>query len=556
MALCLKLFSLLVSRHILASPFPKSSMRILAIFSEIKSFRLGYTEERPYPWRWTTPIVLCAFLFISPFLALVNVPLSAYNIVQEFTYLPNDTLPAVFLGNLVPSALQNSADSFTPQILSLGYTIMLDNYIFNYTIAQAFDGVDTSKSVSAFPYYNNRLSDSCDMANITIQLLLTYEPGLGWTSDVQVGGTVACSIPSIFYLTWRLPSDEWLFSPDREISIRNVPTSLSHAFSYIFATWTGPDTGDPNITQAYISFTVHPCCDCDAVLAGGPLESGAFLLESPCSSNPPQFVVVESQPLTFTSEDGEVVISPYPPPMRIGDFLAQCALGTISISNLGEAYKNLIQALYHLVRLDLGVILQNQIYNSPEMFNRTIMPIEVANFYSRANEVRDLTCNATVMTQWQKDAEFFRTNERVPTLEYLRSVPRLKPLGSAVTAVFVSTFAMLSVMWTIFSLVAGALARKHCVPNGTLGKKDTLAQSRTWDRSLESSMEDVEESQGILLGDRTEADAVEQLRHRIDKEGAQIRVALARMSAALKKHGLTEDEVWGKDHDSAAECLP
>ncbi|KAJ6465675.1 hypothetical protein DFH09DRAFT_1112583 [Mycena vulgaris] len=52
----------------------------------------------------------------------------------------------------------------------------------------------------------------------------------------------------------------------------------------------------------------------------------------------------------------------------------------------------------------------------------------------------------------------FQESDRVPILLYFRSVPRLKPLGSAITSVFVSTFAMLSVLWTIFNFIAGALA--------------------------------------------------------------------------------------------------
>ncbi|KAJ6550810.1 hypothetical protein DFH09DRAFT_1086441 [Mycena vulgaris] len=52
----------------------------------------------------------------------------------------------------------------------------------------------------------------------------------------------------------------------------------------------------------------------------------------------------------------------------------------------------------------------------------------------------------------------FQESDRVPILLHFRSVPRLKPLGSAITSVFVSTFAMLSVLWTIFNFIAGALA--------------------------------------------------------------------------------------------------
>ncbi|KAJ7863932.1 hypothetical protein B0H14DRAFT_3443732 [Mycena olivaceomarginata] len=116
-----------------------------SIFQQLRSFRLGYKEERPYPWKWTTPIVLSAFLLISAFLAALNVPLSAYNIVQEFTYRPNNTLPAVALSSLIPSVFQQSVNSFTPQLFSVGDSIRLNGSSFDYTIVGAFDGLDETK---------------------------------------------------------------------------------------------------------------------------------------------------------------------------------------------------------------------------------------------------------------------------------------------------------------------------------------------------------------------------------------------------------------------------
>ncbi|KAF7343558.1 hypothetical protein MSAN_01976300 [Mycena sanguinolenta] len=523
------------------------------ILDGIKSFRLGYAEERPYPWRWTTPIVVCAFLLISPFLAVVNVPLSAYNIVQEFTYQPNDTLPAVFLGNLVPSVLQNPTDSFTPQLLNVGETIVLHDSIFNYTISQAFDGVDTSKPVSTFPYFNNPLSDGCDVANLTIQVQLTNYtlPGFNYcSSKVQASGIVVCYVPTLFYLTWSgLPLDEFFQA------IRNIPRLSSGDIESIFYTWSGPDPSygiRRNLTQGEIGFTVHPCCDCDAVLAGAPLERGASLLKSPCSSNPPGFVVVEIQPLTFSSESGDISVVPLPSlPMQIADLLAQSSLESISFP-LGIACENLFQTFYHLIRLDLGVIVYNQIYNSPQMFNRTIGSIDTGEFDSWANAARNLTFNAMLMVQWLEEVEFFQNNTRVPPLEYLRSVPRLKPVGSAVTSVFVSTFAMLSVMWTVFSLVAGVLARAHGgkVPDDTTGKKHTLEQSRMWKKKLESGMDEVDESEVILLGHQT---AVDPWREMMEKNEMRMRVALVHISAALKKHGLMEDDAWVQDNETAVE---
>jgi hypothetical protein len=93
-----------------------------------------------------------------------TVPLSAYNIVPEFTYRPNDTLPAIALSRLVPSVFQPlDANSFTPQLLTVGDIIRLNGSLLDYTIVAAFDGLDETKPVSSFSYYNNPFSDGCDV---------------------------------------------------------------------------------------------------------------------------------------------------------------------------------------------------------------------------------------------------------------------------------------------------------------------------------------------------------------------------------------------------------
>jgi hypothetical protein len=84
----------------------------------------------------------------------ITVPLSAYNIVQEFTYRPNDTLPVVALSSLVPSVFKPSANSFTPQLLTVGDIIKLNGSLFEYTIVDAFDDLDETEPVSSFSYYN------------------------------------------------------------------------------------------------------------------------------------------------------------------------------------------------------------------------------------------------------------------------------------------------------------------------------------------------------------------------------------------------------------------
>jgi hypothetical protein len=129
--------------------------------------------------------------------------------------------------------------------------------------------------------------------------------------------------------------------------------------------------------------------------------------------------------------------------------------------DLGALLQNTFQSLYHLVRLEFGIILENQIYASPEMFNRTILDVYIPDDvfgspHSAANSSRILTSNTTAMAQWMDSVRLFNNSDRVPVLPYLRTAPRLKPLGSAITSIFVSTFAMLSVAWTIFKTIAGA----------------------------------------------------------------------------------------------------
>ncbi|KAJ7311661.1 hypothetical protein DFH08DRAFT_449121 [Mycena albidolilacea] len=216
--------------------------------------------------------------------------------------------------------------------------------------------------------------------------------------------------------------------------------------------------GHDNVTVVNITVTAHACCICDT--AGAPETT--TLLEPPCSSVPPQFMVTDA---SFSENLG----SAYVRQTNFGKFpemstealekLADC-LGNVSTPAFASVFQNVFQAIYHLLRVDLGVILNNQIYNSPQMFSLSIMPVIIPGYPSLTNQARVTISNPTLMAQWRQRVAFFQTSDRVPIMDYLQPVPRLKPLGSAITSEFVSTFAMLSALWTIFSLGAGALARR------------------------------------------------------------------------------------------------
>ncbi|KAJ7803598.1 hypothetical protein B0H14DRAFT_2887287 [Mycena olivaceomarginata] len=505
-----------------------------SILRQLRSFRLGYTEERPYPWKWTTPIVLSAFLLISAFLAALNVPLSAYNIVQEFTYRPNDTLPAVALSSLVPSVFQQSANSFTPQLLTVGDVIKLNGSLFGYTIVDAFDGLDETKPVSSFSYYNNPLSEGCDVTNVTISVGLNhFHYDRRGPNQAQVA--ITCRVPTLFHLVWTPPPPAI------------IAGFLTDDILITFLDW----TGNRNATMVNITITAYVCCIC---VPGGSLET-TTLLEPPCSSTPPRFMVTDSEAY-FTFKNPDVVVNQTHPLMSTGalEILAG-QLGNVSTPDFTSAFQNIFQAIYHLVRLDLGVILDNQIYNSPQMFNLSIMPVNLPAGFgltSSANQSRAATSNSTLMAQWRQRLAFYQTSDRVPVMDYLRPVPRLKPLGSAITSVFVSMFAMLSALWTIFSLGAGALARRTAPARQRLSTRTDLEEKISgesdsgWNMGTSSSFASYKEPAPTHIRLEHVEDDIEGMKHDMGGMKHDMREMKHMVRLLLEKQGLADDRL---DHD-------
>ncbi|KAJ7799635.1 hypothetical protein B0H14DRAFT_2616904 [Mycena olivaceomarginata] len=166
------------------------------------------------------------------------------------------------------------------------------------------------------------------------------------------------------------------------------------------------------------------------------------------------------------------------------------------------------------------------------------------------NFSRGLASNATLMGQWQKQVEFFNTSGRVPVMQYIRSIPRMKPLGSAITGVFVSTFAMLSALWKTFSRGAGALARPRNAPELRKGV-DTLPELENgktsvdqFDAGLVTSVNCDTESHSDTSLERMNLNIERMNNNNLQTNIAlaHLRLSLARMRFSLRKHGLLQDE--------------
>ncbi|KAJ7166232.1 hypothetical protein C8R46DRAFT_1035495 [Mycena filopes] len=396
----------------------------------ITSYRLGYTLQRPYPWRWATPAILGVFLLISVFLALVNrIHLSPERLIAS-TPLQRaaawvTSKPRGYFCTAHPNGWREPCGEQLDVKLHYHRCLLWD---------------ENSAPVSSFSYYNNPFLDGCDIVN------------------------VMCFIPTRFQMTSTIIQFDAIAaaSPPREI--------LTDLWS---------DLGTSMLSAAGV--------------AGG-IPMVLYHVQGGFST-----LIFDSQEWDHFSQPGDSFNTVY-------RFLI--------LPGMNNAFQNVFQSLYHLARLELGItysITENQIFNSPAMFNESIsasgfpmLPLVAAN------KSRTSTSNATLMKEWADIVHMFNTTDRVPVISYLRPVPHLKPLGSALTSVFVSTFAMVSVLWTIFSLIAGIIATRSESPS-------------------------------------TERTALSQLAECLNTHG----VAIARMELALKKQGLFEDDDEEGDLESS-----
>jgi hypothetical protein len=121
---------------------------------------------------------------------------------------------------------------------------------------------------------------------------------------------------------------------------------------------------------------------------------------------------------------------------------------------LAIAINNTLKAIYQGIRLDLGVIRRNQIFNSSAQFNASIvdftLPDGSASAAGRARVARGAFSNF--------DLSNTTYSAHVPDVLYLTPVLKLKPMAQAITAVFVSTHSMLLAIWGAFSLIASYFA--------------------------------------------------------------------------------------------------
>ncbi|KAJ6599247.1 hypothetical protein DFH09DRAFT_1130531 [Mycena vulgaris] len=414
----------------------------------VLTYKLSYQLQRPYPWRYTTPIVLFLFLIATILLVLVNIPLSAYDVVSESTYSPNDTTSPLPFKALIPGYFRPEAVSFTPQTLTSGETIRPNGSQFEYQISQVYDVQNTSQTAFSLSYSNNPMSD-CDVSALKFRIY-TMPPA---SPTLTAWALISCWSPVPYTLTWT-------FDLSDPTSTQAYNPSWYHVMQVLSAAWPGIlSSNTTTFGKTDLSIMVRPCCDC-TIAAGKPndtwitpsahtnltfpnvasvndnigLENTQFLMTDhpPCDSSSQPAEFLQLWPVTNTALSApSPLASMYPAP--------------------AAALANAFTATYHILRLDLGVIRPNQIYTSVAKLNASLD--DPARY---PNQLWHSDCSGTTCYQ---PLPAVPTSFRTVVMSYVKPVFKRKPLASAVVSVFVSTFAMVSALWAIFNLVARVFVR-------------------------------------------------------------------------------------------------
>ncbi|KAK7060002.1 hypothetical protein R3P38DRAFT_3524195 [Favolaschia claudopus] len=474
---------MLLSRHSFLAP----SFSLL-------SFRLGYNPlpPKPYPGRWTTPIIIVCFALLTALIVCINIPLSAYQFTQESTFRPNDTATAVPLNNWLPSFLRLPEASFTPQTFSVGDTIILNGSRLEFLVASASDLRDENVSISSFSYYNNPFSTGCDVTNMSVHYAATILSGgnlldTSFTKDVQISGSVVCNFPTTqLTLTWSHDGvQDWKQSFGAGPSAPRIPEQMLSGMMDELIQSLSAWSSLPSQEWVKSNLTGELLFRCDAIPLNCPNDSQDPIGNSQCLRSPMQFQLQNND--SFFQDQRTIIRGNFgtsgSPTAYFPSFGNDLPVQTI----MSDHMQNLFQTLFHVMRLEMGIVAPNSIFASPEMFKQNILfvPQDDKLNLNFSDITRDFAGNESMFNLWLEDVDYFNTTDRVPVKQYLRSVPRLKPLGSAITSVFVSTFAILSTVWTVFCLVAAALARLYEEREGK--KNDGDIEKTAFDRRGESS---------------------------------------------------------------------
>ena len=148
----------------------------------------SYNVQKPYPFKWFTPVVLVGGLILAVLLSVMNFVQNSYALVVEYVDNPNVTVAQGAWFQDWPSYLTNGVrPTCQPTNLPVNTQFFTNQSGLMWTITSFFTEVESPQALPSLPYLNNILED-CDVTKLRI--------GYDSTQDVDVS--------VLQYLNWNL----------------------------------------------------------------------------------------------------------------------------------------------------------------------------------------------------------------------------------------------------------------------------------------------------------------------------------------------------------------
>ena len=142
----------------------------------------NYNIQKPYPFRWFTPVVLTGGLALAVLLSVLNFVQNSYVLVVEYVDNPNTTISQGVWYKNWPSYLTNGVQpTCQPTNLPVNTQFFTNQSGLMWTVTSYFANKANPVALPSLPYLNNVLED-CDVS----ELRVGYDGTNGGSNDVDV----------------------------------------------------------------------------------------------------------------------------------------------------------------------------------------------------------------------------------------------------------------------------------------------------------------------------------------------------------------------------------
>ncbi|KAK5165572.1 uncharacterized protein LTR77_009101 [Saxophila tyrrhenica] len=178
-----------------------NSARLLPPEEAQQAHTIRTGQDKPYPYRWFTPVALIGATILLVLLSVMNFVQNSYRLEVTYADNPNSTTTNGIWYSHWPSYLTNSVrPTCQPANLPVGTQFFTDQTGFTWTLTSVWQPGKRTSASPSLPYLNNPL-EQCNIRDIQVsfgssQLVQTAQ-SLGTivtSTDIQVRAFVTCGI--------------------------------------------------------------------------------------------------------------------------------------------------------------------------------------------------------------------------------------------------------------------------------------------------------------------------------------------------------------------------